>query len=148
MKIFQAQGLPAALGLAIARIESNFNPVAVNLAAGDKKRGGAYGLCQITYKTAQLLGFNGQPENLYEPKLNISLAAKLCDSNASRVKHPFDSLEWRQDVLSSYNCGKPYLRAPHITRDLYVPKGLEFYAFYEQQLKSKAPSSAPTKALT
>lgn len=141
---FQELSLPAALGLAIARIESNFNPIAINLGPGDKQRGGAYGLCQMTFRTAKALGFKGKPENLYEPKLNVSLAAKLCDANASRIKYKFDSLEWRQDILAMYNSGKSFKTAPAMTRLGYVPTALSFYTEYE----AKGPSSAPRKALT
>ena len=108
-------GVPAVWGLAIARHESSFRPEACNLTNGDGARGGAWGLFQMTFKTAQGLGYLGEPSGLLVPPVNIDLAAMLL----ARLTIPYKTL---RDVAAAYNSGKPFASAPESTRLKYVPR--------------------------
>lgn len=89
------------------------------LTGGDGLRGGAYGLCQVTLKTAKGLGFVGPVELLLKPEVNADLAAKL----VAQLHKRYTQLA---DVAAAYNSGKPYAKAPQVTRERYVPAVLEF----------------------
>lgn len=56
-------GVPADLVETVIEIESGFRPKAFN--------SGAIGLMQITYSTAQSMGYKGTKQGLYDPELNI-----------------------------------------------------------------------------
>ena len=84
--------VPPRLLLSVWRIESNFNPFATNLTAGDARRGGAWGLGQMTLQTARDLdaqfpalaikywpGFHANPvgESLFNIRENTAMSALL-----------------------------------------------------------------------
>lgn len=84
--------VPPRLLLAVWRIESNFNPFAVNMTGGDARRGGAWGLGQMTLRTARDLddrfpelarkywpGFHANPvgESLFNIRENTAMSAFL-----------------------------------------------------------------------
>lgn len=88
----RAFGVPPRLLLSVWRIESNFNPFATNLTAGDLGRGGAWGLGQMTLQTARGLdadfpelaakywpGFHANPvgESLFNIRENTAMSALL-----------------------------------------------------------------------
>jgi Transglycosylase SLT domain len=59
-----AQGVPPALVDAVVRVESRYDPAAVGSV-------GEIGLMQVRPKTAALLGFQGSPADLAEPRTNL-----------------------------------------------------------------------------
>jgi hypothetical protein len=59
-----AHGVPPALVDAVVRIESRYDPAAVGSV-------GEIGLMQVRPKTAALLGFQGSPADLAEPRTNL-----------------------------------------------------------------------------
>jgi soluble lytic murein transglycosylase-like protein len=81
-----ASGIDAALVAAICSVESGFNPNAVNNTGGDALRGGAWGLMQVTLKTAQGYGYTGDGPGLQDVATNLQygcsiLADALSQSN-------------------------------------------------------------------
>lgn len=108
--------VPLSWLLAIAEIESSFRASAVTMSGGDGKRGGSYGICQMSLKTARALGFAGVPSALLEVRLNADLACSLLKQN--RQRFGADNL---RDVAAAYNSGKRFSRAPASTRGHYVP---------------------------
>lgn len=129
---FAERGLPGNLGLALARQESNFKTTAVATHPADIARGGAYGLLQMTYKTAVGLGYEGPPEGLLNTATNIFWASKLCAQNAKRTKAVVGSREWVYDVAAMYNSGRLYAAAPDVTRNEYAPRVWGFFCAYSE----------------
>lgn len=121
--------VPPSWAIAIARRESAFKPEALVISASDGKRGGAYGLMQMTLKTARSLGFHGDPEELLSPTLNIYYGvALLAELHASD--------ERLLDVAARYNSGKPYGRAPKVTVNEYVPYVVKWAGLYSPKWDS------------
>jgi soluble lytic murein transglycosylase-like protein len=130
---FVAEGLPGEWGMAIAHQESDFNADAQVLTAGDGRRGGSYGLCQMSLATAKGdLGYTGDGEGLKDPQVNARLAAQYCALLTKRIK----SQELR-DIAAAYNSGRPFSKAPKVTRTKYVPQVL---AYAEQYAAEDMPS--------
>lgn len=135
---FKNAGLDPAFGCAIARQESNWNPNATASNPKDIARGGAYGLCQMTLKTAQGLGHaNITPEQLLDPAINASVAAELCAENVRRLTvapgQTYSLAALYADLAAMYNSGRPLARAPYVTATNYVPRVLKFMADYSAQ---------------
>ncbi|MEP1444624.1 MAG: lytic transglycosylase domain-containing protein [Paraglaciecola sp.] len=85
------QNIAPSLVLAIAKVESNFNPEALSLS-------GAKGVMQIMPRTAEQT-FGVSRERLFEPDINIKLGIKF-------IKKLLDRYENRVDIaLSHYNGG-------------------------------------------
>jgi soluble lytic murein transglycosylase-like protein len=105
-------GLSPEFLVAIAYIESSFNPDAQVHFGPDEARGGAYGLCQLTLKTARALGFKGEPSGLLYPDTNAEYAAILAAQNAKRLG-TFAIL----DLAAAHNSGKSYAHAPHVSQE-------------------------------
>ncbi len=125
---FEAEGLPGHWGMALARQESAFEPSAQCLIGGDKKRGGSFGLCQMSLATAQGdLGYLGDGDGLKNPEVNTKLAAKFCKLLTKRLK----TTELK-DIAAAYNSGRPFAKAPKSTRTVYVPNVLRFAQEYAQ----------------
>lgn len=119
------ENLDPAWILATVKVESNFNPDAVNKGPGDGERGGAWGLGQMTLKTARGLGYSGSAEGLLDPRTNIRLVAALHKQNGAPGANP-------QDVFSRYNSGKDFYHAPTVTRQTYVPRAMDAFNFYSR----------------
>ena len=130
---FMKLDLPPEWGVAIARQESPFLAAAVNNSAGDAKRGGSMGLCQMSLLTARGLGYVGQPTGLLDPVVNAALAAALCKEIVTRLK-----TRDLADVASAYNSGKPFAKAPQSTRTVYVPRVLAFALAYKERAQDAA----------
>ena len=98
-----AYGLDPALIKAHMSIESNFNPHATNLEGSGVNP--SSGLMQIRLSTARALGFPGAQGNsqtltgLYDPAVNVPLAAKLIRENLDRTGGDLDR------AISAYNGG-------------------------------------------
>lgn len=117
-------GVPFPVLAAIVDIESSWNADAKNLTGGDAARGGAYGLSQLTLRTARAFDPNVTPEQLLEPGKHLELAAKLMADNARRSRDP-------KDLAAMWNSGKVFDKAPEVTRERYVPRFLAALAKYE-----------------
>lgn len=120
-----SHSLPVNWGLALARQESGIRPWARNNIGGDRRRGGAWGLFQMTLETAQGLGYRGDGYGLLDPVLNADYAARL----VAQLRNRWQSL---QDVAAAYNSGKPYALAPATTRLTYCPRVLQFAKGFEE----------------
>lgn len=119
-------GVDRALFFGIVEVESGWNPDARNLAGSDGARGGAWGLTQMTVRTAQLFEPSITGEELLDPVVNLRVAAQLMADNARR------SRKW-DDLAAMWNSGKLADRAPNSTRYTYVPKVLEAADRYRAQ---------------
>ena len=104
-------GIPAALALAVARVESNFNPNA-------QSPKGARGVMQIMPATAR--GEYGiAPQLLWQPRLNIRLGLHFLKRLLQRYRGRVDL------ALSYYNGGSrvgvwPHARVIPATRDYVI----------------------------
>jgi len=126
---FKKQGMDPFLGLALAMQESAFVSTAVNLTdAGDRKRGGSWGILQMSLRTAQSLGYLGEPQGLLDVCTCAEYAARLCKDNAKRG-HTI------KDLAAMYNSGKLYVKAPIITRAVYVKNVLKYHAEFSETYK-------------
>ncbi|MBL6928909.1 MAG: lytic transglycosylase domain-containing protein [Rhodospirillales bacterium] len=92
-------GLPASLALAVAKVESNFNPKALSSA-------GARGVMQIMPKTGKDL-YNAQADDLWDAQLNIRLGIDYLKSLIKRYEGRWDF------ALSHYNGGSRVGKPPH-----------------------------------
>jgi soluble lytic murein transglycosylase-like protein len=109
---------------AIAKQESNWDPNAVNKTGADGARGGSYGCLQLSVATAQSAGFDGDPEDLFDP---TTVAEYFCKIQASRPGGTADSLE---DMCAYWNAGKVTAsdpRLPASTKNDYIPRVLANY---------------------
>lgn len=90
-------GTPPSLMMAVIENESGFDANNTNLTSpGDVARGGAWGLGQITLKTAQSLyagakgkvpPWDGTGKGLYDPELNVALTAYGLGLNWKRYRN-------------------------------------------------------------
>lgn len=114
---FEKVGLPREWGVAIGIVESNLNSTATNLTGPDGARGGAWGLTQITEKTARGIGYNGPMRALIEnPALAADLSAKLASQGKPKTI---------DDLGAWWNAGRftaAALSDDHITKRDYIPK--------------------------
>lgn len=138
IKAFNEAHCKPALGLAIARHESEFRAKAVNNSGGDQTRGGSYGIMQMSMATARLLGFKGTWEGLLSVPVCAALAAKLCVQNMARV--PISKVRdetyqaWCMNMAALYNSGHLYADCPRSTREVYVPRVTSYFLYYEQAI--------------
>jgi len=68
----------------------------------------SYGIMQLMYTTAHMLGFRGTGEELYDPVINITLGAKLLRRQLDKIKRDNIKLIWHtpeQIALARYNGG-------------------------------------------
>ena len=129
VKAFRAAGIDPAIGLAMARLESGFDPKAKNETGTDLARGGAYGLFQMTRKTADALGIESDPATLMDPDFNINTTIALTKQNMARVGRNME------DIAAAHNSGKSLANAPSYTRQTYVPKVTQYYLAYKARLE-------------
>lgn len=96
VSIANKEGVPAPLLAAICFTESAHRPHATNL---DDNGSSSIGLCQVKYATAQMLGYTGTVEGLYDGKVNAKWAARY-------IKYQLDRYpgEWN-DAVAAYNAG-------------------------------------------
>jgi hypothetical protein len=91
----------------------------------------------MTLKTARALGYQGEPEGLLEPALNLTLCARLHAQNA-RLPAANGGASQIEDVVCRYNSGKPYANAPTYTKDVYWPNVRKFLGEYRRKLTGAA----------
>lgn len=87
--------LPTGLLYTLCRVESNLNPKAYKPKDGNSP---SYGLCQVKYETAKLVGFKGKPKDLMDPRTNINVAGRILASQYKRYGN------WAKAVCA-YNKG-------------------------------------------
>ena len=114
---FERVGLPREWGIALGLTESNLDPDALNNLGPDAARGGAWGLTQITEKTARAYGYTGSMADLLKrPDVAADLSAKI--AAAGNVKTIEDLGAW-------WNAGRrtaSLLPAGHVTLTTYIPR--------------------------
>lgn len=93
----QAAVVPFELLRAICTVESNLNPLAINQYDGGSP---SYGLCQIKYATAKMVGYRGDPKGLLNVETNTLYAARYLKRAITRYK-----ADWLK-AISAYNAGK------------------------------------------
>ena len=77
---------------AIAFVESSYRPNAFNPE-------GSYGLMQVQCRTARYMGFEGNCDSLFNPRINIKYATKYIDYLNAKYNN-------RRDVIAAYNAGR------------------------------------------
>lgn len=92
----QGYGVPANLVRGVIARESQFNARAIR---GEPQMADASrGLMQLLYSTAQGLGFNGQPDDLFTPGVNVPLGVRYLAEQYRLAKN------WA-GAVSAYNGG-------------------------------------------
>lgn len=134
---FTSHGLPPELGAAIARQESNFAADAVVLTGGDARRGGSYGLCQMSLKTGLGMDKGCTSGRLLDAGYNAELAARLCATNSKACKGNVE------DIISMYNSGKAFYKAPDSTKLVYVPNVMKYMELYKARCQPFASPVSP-----
>jgi soluble lytic murein transglycosylase-like protein len=109
-----AAGIDPAVFLGIIYVESGWRADAKVTSGSDGERGGAYGLTQMTLRTAQALDPSINADALLDPFVNIRVAGQLLAENARVSTDP-------KDVAAMWNSGRVFDRAPESTRTRYVP---------------------------
>jgi hypothetical protein len=121
---------------AIGRVETGWKSNLVNQTGPDAKRGGAWGVTQITERTARAHGYTGPMEAFVA---DVELAAEWTGrilSEASRT----GGLETLADYCAAWNAGRydadkdndgdlDELPAGHSTREHYLPRAVQALAF-------------------
>lgn len=105
----------------IAKVESSWNPAATNHHKGITY----YGLMQISYGTAHMMGYRGKPQDLMNWKINIKWASKYLQYLSE------EHLTYR-DVVASYNAGTVIMckyKCPkgHLVNEKYVKDVMSVY---------------------
>ncbi len=90
-------GLPTGLLESLCYIESTHDIHAVNHTDGGSA---SYGVCQVKLDTARLVGFEGTPKQLQEPKANIYYAGLYLKRNIERYGWDMEK------AVAAYNAGK------------------------------------------
>lgn len=91
--------MPTALVLAIIEVESQGIADAIAHNEKDSARGGSYGLMQMSYNTAVLMGYHGSPSGLCNPAVNIQLGTRYL---ADLLTQTHDNIA---AAISGYNGG-------------------------------------------
>jgi len=100
--------------VAIAKVESSLQPKATSSYKGTEY----YGLMQMCYETALMLGFSGEPDELLHWKTNVRLAARYLD----RLYNQHGS---KKKAVAAYNAGTVYISKKDNTKfvnQVYVDK--------------------------
>ena len=88
-------GMSGSLLLAICTHESGLKNVLVPHDGGSP----SYGICQIKYETAKMVGFTGKAKELMDPKINAQWAAAYLKFQKSRYNG-----DWMKST-AAYNSG-------------------------------------------
>src|SRR5208282_1240837 len=126
-----ANNVPVALIKAIIGVESNFIPTAENLSGRDGARGGSYGLMQLSYLTAQGMGYSGDPSGLLDPETNLTLAIGFLGTQMDRAAGD------PATTAAFYNGGHA-TGGGNFSDQAYVSAVMTNYAYYSGQ-----PGSTP-----
>lgn len=101
--------LPPNLLESVCFVESKHQVSAYNK---NDKGSPSYGVCQIKYSTAKMLGFTGSPAELQNPKINVYYAAKYLSHLQTRYHSNISKM------IISYNRGS----AKKLTHTRYSDK--------------------------
>ena len=106
----QRYGVSADLLYAIARVESNLNPKAVNSSHFQRTKSYDIGLMQINNRHLSVLSRHGISESdLFDPCTNIQVGAWLLSDLFSR-----HGTTW--DAVGAYNAANPALRRAYVDK--------------------------------
>lgn len=138
--------VPLPLALAIAKVESNFNPNATRYEPHLKTS--SYGIFQILETTAKTLGWKKPIIYLKHPLLDPETNIKYGIMHISNLLRKYKNIE---DVIASYNMGIPRKASettPHIEKIFgkprlgwkyanqpYVDNVLRWYKYFSKNLK-------------
>lgn len=92
----KAAKVSGVLLLAICGYESNLTNVVVY----HDGKSPSYGICQVKYETAQMIGFKGKAESLISPTVNAKWAAKYLAYQGKR----YGEDDWCK-LVAAYNAG-------------------------------------------
>lgn len=97
-------GLPTGLIDSVCYVESHHNIKAVRKQDGQKGKVQvpAYGVCQIHYATAKLMGYKGSKEALMRPEINVYYAAKYLKYQLDRYDNDYAK------AVTAYNQGSAH----------------------------------------
>jgi hypothetical protein len=120
---------------AIGKVETNWVSNLVNQTGRDAKRGGAWGVTQITERTARAHGYTGPMEAFIA---DVELAAEWTGRILSEAK----DLTTLADYCAAWNAGRydadkdndgdlDELPAGHSTREHYLPRAIQALAFVQ-----------------
>lgn len=114
-------GVSGSLLLAICTHESGLNNVLVPHDGGSP----TYGICQVKYETAKMMGFDGKAKDLMTPETNAKWAATYLKFQKSR----YDG-DWMKST-AAYNSGtyNPSLKI------IGCPRNLAYIQFVQKKLK-------------
>ncbi len=101
VSIANKEGVPALLLAGICYVESAHRPHATNHDDGGSS---SIGLCQIKLTTAQMLGYTGTVEGLYDGKTNAKWAARYIKYQLKRYHN-----DWEK-AAAAYNAGSVFIR--------------------------------------
>ena len=137
-----AYSVPAAWIKAVIQTESSWDAKAYR--AEPQIQDGSYGLMQLLYKTAQGLGYNGAPNGLYDPKVNIDLGSKLLGQLRQRYGDDF------RNIYSAYNSGNSNAWTTNSTVAAHVARAVAALETYimeaSQQVTATTGASGSTQA--
>lgn len=102
-------GVPEALIKAVMAKESRFDPQAIR--QEPQIQDASRGLMQLLLSTARALGYQGEPEGLFDPAASIDLGAKLLSQNVARAR----GRSW-DIALAAYNAGWSTVRSDDARR--------------------------------
>ena len=124
----KAAKISGALLLAICSYETNLTNVTVY----HDGQSPSYGICQVKYETAQMLGFKGKAESLIDPTVNAKWAAKYLKYQEDR----YGSDDWCK-LVASYNAGtyNESKKIPGKPRNLKYVRRVQKYLDEELQQK-------------
>lgn len=98
--------LPTGLLNTLCRVESGLNPKALNVHDGGSP---SYGVCQVKYQSAKLVGFKGSPKQLMDPKVNIDVAGRILSAQYKRYGNWAKAVTAYNKGNSSSHGGSAYL---------------------------------------
>lgn len=114
-------GVSGSLLLAICTHESGLNNVLVPHDGGSP----TYGICQVKYDTAKMMGFTGTAEDLMVPKINAKWAATYLKFQKDR----YDG-DWMKST-AAYNSGT-YNESKKVPG---CPRNLAYVKFVQKKLE-------------
>lgn len=100
VKVANKEGVPALLLAAICFVESSHRDHVTNPDDGGSS---SIGLCQIKLATAQMMGYTGTVEGLYDGMTNAKWAAKYIKWQLKRYGGRWD------DAAAAYNAGSVFM---------------------------------------
>jgi soluble lytic murein transglycosylase-like protein len=116
-------GVSGSLLLAICTHESGLNNVYLHHDGGSP----TYGVCQIKYETAKMVGFTGEAKELMTPKINAEWAATYLKFQKSRYGG-----DWVKST-AAYNSGT-YVESKKVPG---CPKNLQYVKYVQKKLDEK-----------